>query len=251
MRLIEFAYANARRELEFNWKEIPGQESNPKILEVYKAVDGLNNIELNDDEVAWCSCFANWCVQRAGGRGTRSAMARSWLNWGLESDGQIGDIVVLKRGNSAWQGHVGFLVKKDLLNIQVLGGNQSNTVNIQSYPKSSVLGYRTSKDIKEQLSSKIIGDVKMKETKEALVGMLAVAKEIALLAKDGAQVQDAVALFAKLQEPELKAKVDAAIADVQKVQEELKVASAAEYFDLLIVALPELKALVEAIQKKA
>lgn len=91
----------------------------------------------------------------------------------------------------------------------------------------------------------------MKETKEALVGLLAVAKEIAVLAKDGAQIQDAVALFAKLQEPELKAKVDAAIADIQKVQEEVKVASAADYFDLLIVALPELKALVEVIQKKA
>ena len=91
----------------------------------------------------------------------------------------------------------------------------------------------------------------MKETKEALVGILALAKVIAELAKDGVQVQDALSLFAKLQEPELKAKVDAAIADVQKVQDEVKVASAADYFELLIVALPELKGLVEILQKKA
>lgn len=94
-------------------------------------------------------------------------------------------------------------------------------------------------------------DVKMKETKEALVAVLAVAKEIAVLAKDGVQIQDAVALFAKLQEPELKAKVDLAIAEIQKVQEEVKVASASDYFDLAIVALPELKALVDVLAKKA
>ena len=94
-------------------------------------------------------------------------------------------------------------------------------------------------------------DVKMKETKEALVGILALAKVIAELAKDGVQVQDAISLFAKLQEPELKAKVDAAIADVQKVQDEVKVASAADYFDLVMIALPELKGLVEVLQKKA
>jgi hypothetical protein len=91
----------------------------------------------------------------------------------------------------------------------------------------------------------------MKETKEALVGILALAKVIAELAKDGVQVQDAISLFAKLQEPELKAKVDAAIADVQKVQDEVKAASAADYFDLVMIALPELKGLVEVLQKKA
>ena len=91
----------------------------------------------------------------------------------------------------------------------------------------------------------------MKETKEALVGILALAKVIAELAKDGVQVQDAIALFAKLQEPALKAKVDAAIADVQKVQDEVKVAKASDYFDIVMVALPELKELVDIIQKKA
>jgi len=90
----------------------------------------------------------------------------------------------------------------------------------------------------------------MKETKEAFVGVFALAKVIAELAKDGVQVQDAVSLFAKLQEPVLKAKVDAAIADIQKVQSEVQVAKAADYFDLALVALPELKELVEILQKK-
>lgn len=157
MRLIENAYAVARRQLEINWKEIPGQKSNANILEVYKAVDGLDNLELNDDEIPWCSCFVNWCIQQSGGKGTRSAMARSWLNWGEKSDGQVGDIVILKRGTSNIQGHVGFVVKKGLLNIDVLGGNQSNNVTVQSFSRTKVLGYRTSKDIKEQSSSNKIG----------------------------------------------------------------------------------------------
>lgn len=90
----------------------------------------------------------------------------------------------------------------------------------------------------------------MKETKEAIIGLLALSKVIAELAKDGVQIQDAVALFAKLQEPVLKAKVDAAIADIQKVQGEVAVAKAVDYFDLVMVVLPELKDLVEILQKK-
>lgn len=157
MRLIEHAYSIARRQLEQKWHEVSGPKSNPKILEVYKSVDGLDNMELNDDEIPWCSCFVNWCVQKAGGKGTRSAMARSWLNWGDKSDGQVGDIVILKRGTSNVQGHVGFLVKKGLLNVDVVGGNQSNTVTVQSFLRTKVLGYRTSKDINGQSSPQKIG----------------------------------------------------------------------------------------------
>lgn len=157
MKLIEYAYSVARRQLGENWNEVSGPKSNARILEVYNAVDGLNNMELNDDEIPWCSCFVNWCVQQAGGKGTRSAMARSWLSWGDKSDGQVGDIVILKRGNNNINGHVGFVVKKGLLNIEVLGGNQGNDVNIQTFSRTKVIGYRTSKDIKEQSSSNKIG----------------------------------------------------------------------------------------------
>lgn len=157
MRLIEYAYSVARRQLEKNWHEVAGPKSNPLITQVYKSVDGLDNLELNDDEIPWCSCFVNWCIQQAGGRGTRSAMARSWLNWGNSSKGNVGDIVVLTRGNSKTQGHVGFLVKKGLVSIEVLGGNQTNNVTVQKFARTRVLGYRTSKDLKEQSSSNKIG----------------------------------------------------------------------------------------------
>lgn len=160
MRLIESAYSVARRQLEFNWKEVAGPKSNPKILEVYKSVDGLNNNELDDSEIAWCSAWVNWCIQQSGGKGTRSAAARSWLQWGQKSKGEVGDIVVLKRGNSTWQGHVGFIVKKGLITVDILGGNQSNNVTVSTFSRLSVLDYRTSKDLTGQLSPQKLG-VKM------------------------------------------------------------------------------------------
>lgn len=147
MKLVRKAYAIALNALKQNWKEVSGPGSNPLIIETYKAVDGLGNPEMIDDsKVPWCSCFVNWCVQKADGKGTRSAAARSWLEWGSASEGKVGDIVVLRRGTSSWQGHVGFLISKGLLYVEVLGGNQSNNVTIQKFLRAQVLGYRTSLD---------------------------------------------------------------------------------------------------------
>lgn len=147
MRLIEKAFIIANEALTQDWKEIPGRKSNPNILKAYSSVDGLKNMELDDDKISWCSCFVNYCIQKAQGKGTRSPMARSWLMWGFESKGVKGDVVILKRGTDPVNGHVGFLIEKGLFVVKVLGGNQDNNVNIKTYPRTSVLGYRTSKDL--------------------------------------------------------------------------------------------------------
>lgn len=146
MRLIEKSYQIAYQQLKVKWSEIKGPEVNPLIAEAYRCVDGLDHIELNDDVVPWCSAFVNWCVQKAGGRGTRSPIAMGWMQWGFKSEGNPGDIVVLKRGVYDWQAHVGFVFKKDLLFVHVLGGNQYNQVNVTKYLRARVLSYRTSKD---------------------------------------------------------------------------------------------------------
>jgi uncharacterized protein (TIGR02594 family) len=93
--------------------------------------------------VAWCSAFVNFCVKTSDNAGTNNALARSWLNWGENSTTLIpGCIVVLTRG-SPGLGHVGFYVGdggRDL--IQLLGGNQHNSVNISSFSKAAVVGQR-------------------------------------------------------------------------------------------------------------
>jgi uncharacterized protein (TIGR02594 family) len=144
--LTEKAFEIAKRALKEDWREVDGPKSNPKILAVYKCVDGLGNPEMLDDsKVSWCSCFVNYCIQRAGGKGTRSALARSWLQWGVESAGDVGDVVILRRGTSSWQGHVGFVFEQGKLTVKVLAGNQGNNVTVKTFFKAMVLGYRKSK----------------------------------------------------------------------------------------------------------
>ena len=147
MRLIEKAYSIAQECLKEDWREVIGRKSNPKITEVYKAVDGLGNPEMIDDSTTpWCSCFVNWCLQKAGGKGTRSAMARSWLRWGRKSEGKPGDVAVYRRGTNAYSGHVCFLVKKGIVYDEVIGGNQSNNVTKSKQLRINLLDYRTSLD---------------------------------------------------------------------------------------------------------
>lgn len=147
-RLIERAYHEAIQDLSEDWSEKEGPGSNPRITECYAAVDGLGNPEMIDDsKTAWCSCYVNKKIQDAGGHGTRSAGARSWLGWGKElKEPEVGCIVIFKRGNSKWQGHVSFVYEIHPTFIRCVGGNQSNDVCLSDYRKSMVLGYRTSKD---------------------------------------------------------------------------------------------------------
>lgn len=124
---------------ELGTAEKAGKVHNPKILE-YFAVSG--NPHVKDDETAWCSAFVNYCMVKAGYKGTMSLAARSWLTWGRESKPQPGAILIFSRGSSTWMGHVGFYVGETATHYEVLGGNQSNKVTISKYPKASLLGCR-------------------------------------------------------------------------------------------------------------
>src|SRR5262245_35272670 len=122
--------------------ETPGPGDNPRIVEYHSAT----SFGARDDEVAWCSYFVNWSMQKAGISGPGSADARSWLSWGTSlSEPRKGCVVVLRRGNNNWQGHVGFCTNDsdpEGPDISVLGGNQGDAVNISHFPKTRVLGYR-------------------------------------------------------------------------------------------------------------
>ena len=117
----------------------PG-ESNPRIVE-YNA---HTNLVGYDDKISWCSSFLNWCLAKTGQRGTESALARSWLEWGRVLDSPAyGCVVVLCRDDPAsWKGHVGFYLRHDAETIFLFGGNQLGEVRELDYPLASVLGYR-------------------------------------------------------------------------------------------------------------
>ncbi|UYP67482.1 TIGR02594 family protein [Thalassobacter stenotrophicus] len=122
--------------------EGPGPADNPVILEMYASV-GHDWVE--HDSVAWCAAFVGHCLERAGIRSTRKLTARSYLDWGVPvktADAQQGDIGVIPRGRSSWQGHVFFIDRIEGAWVWGLGGNQNDAVNIKRYPISKLLGVR-------------------------------------------------------------------------------------------------------------
>ena len=122
--------------------EGPGPADNPTIMEMYASV-GHDWVE--HDSVAWCAAFVGHCLERAGIRSTRKLTARSYLDWGVPvetADAQQGDIGVIPRGSSSWQGHVFFIDRIEGAWVWGLGGNQDDAVNVKRYPVSKLLGVR-------------------------------------------------------------------------------------------------------------
>jgi uncharacterized protein (TIGR02594 family) len=139
--MIEYPWmAIARSKLGIH--EIPGRKAHAFIVECLESTT-IGRPENQSDETPWCSAFANRVMQLGGYKGTNSAWARSWLNWGREpTDEEFGEgvVVVLARGPNS--GHVGFLEDWDDDRVRLLGGNQGNAVSQAWFPMSRVLGYR-------------------------------------------------------------------------------------------------------------
>jgi uncharacterized protein (TIGR02594 family) len=127
--------------------EGPGPENNPAIMEMYASV-GHDWVE--HDSVAWCATFVGHCLETAGIRSTRKLTARSYLDWGVPvdiTDAHPGDIGIIPRGSSSWQGHVFFIDRIEGPWVWGLGGNQSDAVNVKRYPISKLLGLRRAGNI--------------------------------------------------------------------------------------------------------
>jgi uncharacterized protein (TIGR02594 family) len=124
---------------EIGVKEYAGAADNPRIVE-YLSSTNLGPSDQSNDETPWCSAFVNWCVEKAGYEGTDSAWAKSWLTWGKKlAKPRRGCITVFTRSGG---GHVGFFIDKTSSGIKVLGGNQSDEVNVSTRAVNKLLGYR-------------------------------------------------------------------------------------------------------------
>lgn len=118
---------------ELGQREVKGAKHNPRILEYH----ATTTFKGTTDEIPWCSSFVNWCMEQADYRGTRSAAARSWLQWGQRLSAPVpGCIVVLSRDGG---GHVGFYMGQDSYGLRILGGNQGDAVTIAHYPHGRCL----------------------------------------------------------------------------------------------------------------
>ena len=119
-------------------KEIAGPKNNATVVDFWKRIH-LNGI--SNDEVPWCAAFVGAVLENCGYNSTRSGLAKSYLNYGTkQTTPSLGSIVVFSRTGG---GHVGFVVGKDKAgNIFVLGGNQSDAVNVKKFTTQHVVGYR-------------------------------------------------------------------------------------------------------------
>lgn len=131
-------------------QEVKGPTANPQVLAMLR----LDQDWPGDDEVPWCSAFMNYITWLVRLPRSKDLLARSWLKLGRSislEEAQVGfDVVILKRGTKNQPGpdvlnapgHVGFFAGLEGTFVQVLGGNQDDTVSISRYPTSRVLGVR-------------------------------------------------------------------------------------------------------------
>jgi uncharacterized protein (TIGR02594 family) len=138
VRWLEIAWA------EVGTQEISGADATPAIAGYFR---DSGRPDITSDEVAWCAAFAGACLERAGIPQTippaEALLARSFLKVGTPIDApRMGAIAILSRGSNPIHGHVGFVVGWTDEHLVILGGNQSNKVCTQHFPRARLLGLR-------------------------------------------------------------------------------------------------------------
>jgi uncharacterized protein (TIGR02594 family) len=113
-------------------KEIVGKAHNPIILDWAKQL-GIK--AYTNDEIPWCGLFIAYCAHKAGVEVVDGPLwALNWAKYGTkEAIPMLGDVLTFKRDGG---GHVGLYVGEDRTHYHVLGGNQSNQVNVMRIAKS-------------------------------------------------------------------------------------------------------------------
>lgn len=124
-------------------KEVPGPRHNSVITGWLESLRAW----WRDDETPWCGVFVAYCIKEAGLPYPKLYMrAKAWSDYGslLRPDRLApGAILVFDRAKG---GHVGFYVGEDAGHYFVLGGNQSNEVNIMKLGKTRLVASRWPKD---------------------------------------------------------------------------------------------------------
>ncbi len=124
-------------------REGPGAANNPLLLRIAQDL----KIDYRSDDVPWCGLFVAHCI---GATLTTEPLpsnplsARSWMRFGGPCSPRPGAVMVFWRGRrDGWQGHVAFYVGEDDEHyFHVLGGNQSDAVNVTRIAKDRLLGAR-------------------------------------------------------------------------------------------------------------
>ncbi|AXQ68293.1 tail length tape measure protein [Caulobacter phage CcrBL10] len=105
-----------------------------------------NGVTIDPKKLSWCAAFVNAVLNQNGLAGTGDLRASSFKDYGSEvsrQDARKGDIVVLKPQAPGATGHVGFLDSFDKNGrVNILGGNQSDSVKVSSFAADQVVSFR-------------------------------------------------------------------------------------------------------------
>lgn len=126
--------------------ETPGTKNNPNITRWAKEVGGNVADVYSADSIPWCGLFMAIVAKRTNYPVVKDPL---WaLNWGTfgekACDPMLGDVMVFVRKTStgASAGHVGLYVGEDATAYHILGGNQSDAVNITRIAKNRLYAAR-------------------------------------------------------------------------------------------------------------
>jgi len=103
-------------------------------------------LDIDPVKVPWCAGFINYVLERAGYDSTNNLSAASYHNYGIKvAEPKPGDIVLMRRSGGSGR-HVAFFYGWTFDNgikyVQLLGGNQDDSVNISAYPVASIVEFR-------------------------------------------------------------------------------------------------------------
>lgn len=117
----------------FGTHEVAGPGNNAAIIG-WASETGLRAV-YTADSIPWCGLFMAVVAKRAGKEFPKNPLwALSWSSFGDDcKTPELGDVLVFTRKGG---GHVGLYVGEDTHAYHVLGGNQSNSVNITRIAKS-------------------------------------------------------------------------------------------------------------------
>lgn len=121
-------------------EEVKGKENNAKILDMLKSV----GFEQFDEETPWCAAFVGHVLKTCRLDYLQSLHSRDYASYGCASgEAVLGNIAVFWRDSeNSTKGHVGFYLHMDDDYVWILGGNQSNMVSVQKYPRKNLLAIR-------------------------------------------------------------------------------------------------------------
>lgn len=137
-------------------KERPGTANNPTILEWANAIGGWVANYYTKDEIPWCGLFVAHVLEENNLSLPKNPLsALDYLKWGQKmSKPTPGAIMVFTRNGG---GHVGFYVSEDSENYHILGGNQSDMVNVTKIAKNRLAGIRWPKESTLPTTGPVIG----------------------------------------------------------------------------------------------